>query len=245
MKSQPRKLAVFDIDGTLFRWQLFHELVTELTLSNVFPAMTYRLIDDAWQRWRGGELPFGEYEKLVIDTLSENLPNISVATLTAAAQKVVAQSGHKVHYFTHKLLKDLQAQGYYTLTISGSQQELLDAFATKYHFDDWMGVVYKQKDGHYTGSVSRATYGKKAELLTEWLVAHPEITLEGSVAVGDSDGDISLLAMVEQPIAFNPSEGLFKKAQQEAWPVVVERKNISYKFEDNHGQYVLAQTVVY
>lgn len=245
MNSKLRKLAVFDIDGTLFRWQLFHELVQELTLAKVFPSNTFRVIDDAWQRWRGGEMPFGEYEKLVVDTLIEYLPLIPVETLKAAAKKVVIQSGHKVHYFTHTLLQQLQADGYFTLAISGSQQELLDLFAAKYQFDDWIGVVYEQKYGHYTGKISRETYGRKGQLLEEWLTAHPDITLEGSVAVGDSDGDITLLEMIDTPIAFNPSDGLFKKAKEYGWDVVVERKNISYRLKEEHGTYVLAETVVY
>jgi phosphoserine phosphatase len=32
-----QKFAVFDIDGTLFRWQLFHELVAELGNQDLFP----------------------------------------------------------------------------------------------------------------------------------------------------------------------------------------------------------------
>lgn len=243
--SEKRKLAVFDIDGTLFRWQLFHEMVGELTLAKVFPSNSYRQIDDAWQQWRGGELPFGEYEKLVIDTLIGYLPLIPVATLEAAAKKVVEQSGHKVHYYTHKLLQKLQNEGYYTLTISGSQQELLDIFAKRYKFDDWIGVKYERNGGGYTGKIERVTYGRKAELLKEHLASHPELTLKDSLAIGDSDGDIDLLEIVDNPIAFNPSEGLFKAAKKNGWPVVLERKNVGYRLEPQNGNYILAETVVY
>ncbi len=245
MSDKLQKIAVFDIDGTLFRWQLFHELVTELTLAKVFPSNTYRLIDDAWQRWRGGEMPFNEYEKLVIDTLITYLPLIPVPTFEAAAKKVVAQSGHKIHYYTHNLLKKLQADGYYTLAISGSQQEVLGLFANRYKFDDCIGAVYERKGGRYTGQISREVYGRKGQLLQEYLESHPSLTLKDSVGIGDSEGDIPMLEMVENPIAFSPSEGLFKEAKERKWKVVVERKNISYTLEMQNGKYILAETVVY
>ena len=60
-----KKVAVFDVDGTLYRWQLFHELVEELTLADVFPDNTFREIDTAWNDWRGGNMHFHGYESLV------------------------------------------------------------------------------------------------------------------------------------------------------------------------------------
>lgn len=245
MTDKKKKLAIFDIDGTLFRWQLFHELVTELTLAKVFPSNTYRLIDDAWQRWRGGEMPFGEYEKLVVETLITYLPLIPIATFEAAAKKVVVQSGHKVHFYTHNLLKELQKAEYYTVAISGSQQEVLEQFAKKYGFDDCIGSVYERRNGRYTGKITREVYGNKGNLLKEYLEAHPELTLQDSVSIGDSEGDIPILEMVDNPIAFSPSEGLFESAKEHEWKVVIERKNISYTLEVQNGKYILAETIVY
>lgn len=55
------------------------------------------------------------------------------------------------------------------------------------------------------------------------------LTLEGSVGVGDTESDIPFLKMMERPIAFNPSMKLYLAAKKNAWEVVVERKDVIYK----------------
>lgn len=239
-----KKIAVFDIDGTLYRWQLFHELVEELTMAEVFPDNTFREVDTAWNDWRGGKLHFHGYESLVVETLMKYLPLIPISTFEAACDKVIAQSSHKLHAYPRQLLKDLREQGYTIVAISGSQQELLDRFAKKHDIDIAIGAVYERKDGRFTGETSRMTIGRKAIILQE-LVDEHGFTLEDSVAIGDSDGDIELLSAVERPIAFNPSEGLFEHAKTTGWPIVIERKNIAYRLERKDDALILAETVIY
>ena len=239
-----KKVAVFDVDGTLYRWQLFHELVEELTLADVFPDNTFREIDTAWNDWRGGNMHFHGYESLVVETLMKYLPLIPVTTFEAVCDKVVAQSSHKLHAYPKQLLKQLREQGYTIVAISGSQQELLDRFAKKHGIDIAIGAVYERRDGHFTGETSRMTIGRKAVIFEEVVRDHG-FTLDNSVAIGDSDGDVELLSAVEKPIAFNPSEGLFEHAKTAGWPIVIERKNIAYKLEKRDDALVLAETVVY
>lgn len=239
-----RKFAVFDIDGTLYRWQLFHELVQELTLADAFPDNTFQNIDNAWNEWRGGNLDFHGYENLVVQTLIKYLPLIPIATFEAACDKVIAQSGHKLHAYPKALLESLKQQGYVIVAISGSQQELLERFGAMHGFDIVIGAIYERKNDHFTGEFSRMTIGHKAELLAE-LIKREDLSLSGSVAIGDSDGDAEILAMVERPIAFNPSEGLFAEAKRHGWSIVVERKNIAYRMEKQDDVLVLAETIVY
>ena len=239
-----KKIAVFDIDGTLYRWQLFHELVEELTRAEVFPDNTFREVDTAWNDWRGGSLHFHSYESLVVETLMKYLPLIPVKTFEAACDKVIAQSSHKLHAYPKQLLKNLRADGYTIVAISGSQQELLNRFAAKHDIDIAIGAVYERKDGHFTGETSRMTIGHKATILQD-LVSEHDFTLDDSVAIGDSDGDIELLSSVEEPIAFNPSEGLFEHAKTAGWSIVIERKNIAYRLERKDDALILAETIIY
>ncbi|MDQ5951010.1 MAG: hypothetical protein QG639_287, partial [Patescibacteria group bacterium] len=57
---------------------------------------------------------------------------------------------------------------------------------------------------------------------------NPELIKEDSIAVGDSDGDISLLESVANPICFNPNQSLYNHAKRMKWEVVVERKDVIY-----------------
>lgn len=239
-----RPYAVFDIDGTLYRWQLFHELVQELTFAHVFPDDAFHIINDKWNQWRGGELSFGDYEQVVVDTLQTHLASIPVKTYLAACDKVVAQSKHKTHHYPRGLIKELKAQGYVIIAISGSQQELLDRFGAYYGFDIVVGAVYEHDGTTFTGSITRRTIGRKTEILDELIHTH-QLSQTGSLAIGDSDGDAEILNRVERPIAFNPSAGLFETAKSKGWPIVVERKNIAYRLQKEHDALVLAETIIY
>lgn len=236
------KFAVFDIDGTLYRWQLFHELVEELVASQAL-ADPDGLLSQTWNDWRGGKLSFHDYEhKLIQDVLYKNLADVSVEAFDRACQTVVETSGHKVHKYTLDLLKHLQQKKYLTIAISGSQQELLDRFCKLYGFDIAIGALYQRQNGRFTGEFARTTVGRKAEILKQ-LVDEHRLNFSGSLAIGDSDSDIEILSLVEQPIAFNPSEDLFAHARSAGWPIVIERKNMAYRLEGNDGKLLLAEAI--
>lgn len=238
------KFAVFDIDGTLYRWQLYHELVQALALAGVFSQTAFRELDEKWNLWRGGNVNFDEYEQFVVHTMTTSLPLIPVPTFEAACNKVIEQSVHKVHHYPKKLLENLKAQNYTIIAITGSQQELIDRFAKRYGIDIAIGALYERDGAHFTGKMLRPTIGKKAELLHH-AVAQYNLTFDGSVAIGDSDGDAALLELVEQPTAFNPSAGLFERAKREGWSIVLERKNIAYRLEKESDELILAETTIY
>lgn len=239
-----KKFAVFDIDGTLYRWQLYHELVQELAFAGVFASQAFHELNDRWNKWRGGEISFDNYEQFVVEVMVKNLPLIPVNTFEAACDKVVEQSQHKTHHYPRQLLKSLKSQDYTIIAITGSQQELIERFGKHYDFDIVVGAIYERKDGRFTGGITRPTIGKKPDILRQ-IVTENNLDWTNSLAIGDSDGDASLLELVERPIAFNPSSGLFERAKTEGWPVVVERKNIAYKMEKQGNVLVLAETIVY
>ena len=57
-------------------------------------------------------------------------------------------------------------------------------------------------------------------------VEKENLTLEASVGVGDTEGDISFLEMVENPICFNPNSKLYLLAKKKSWKTIVERKDV-------------------
>lgn len=239
----PRKVAFFDLDGTFFRWQLYHELVFELKDRNVFDEATAHQLDEALVAWQSKRRSWHDYEMKVIKALEPALASLETRLFEDAAEAVISRSGHKIYNYTKHLLDELKQEGYFALAISGSQQEIAETFAAKYGFDACIGALYERKDGKFTGTISRYVPGRKHEIIQEFLDSHSDTTLEESVAVGDSEGDISMLEMVDRPIAFNPSSGLFDKAKEAGWEIVIERKNMAYTFKKgSDGQHLLAQT---
>lgn len=239
------KIAVFDLDGTFFRWQLFYELQLELVDEGFFTPEQSKNIRDSFYNWQSRTGSFRDFEHIAVTAMDERMPLMTVDYLEEAAKRVIARSSHKVYQYTRELAASLKKDDYHLLAISGSQQEIAEPFSKLYGFDECIGCLYERKDGKYTGVILRRPYGQKARILQEYVDAHG-LSLENSVGIGDSKGDIDMLELVDRPIAFNPSEELLELALAKGWEVVIERKNIAYHLEkDSHGSVVLAKTDTY
>ncbi len=237
-----QKLAIFDIDGTLFRWQLYHELVFKLKDKGLFDEKTTARLDEAFASWTTRKETFANYEHHVVRALLDNLASIPTAVFDETAKEIVESSGRKVYAYTRNLIQELKGEGYYLLAVSGSQQEIVAPFAAEYGFDDWIGALYERNGDAFTGKVERHVPGNKDTIIKEYVTSHG-LSLQDSIAVGDSGGDITMLELVDHPIAFNPSDELLAIALQKGWKVVVERKNVAYALESNAtGTTVLSAT---
>lgn len=232
-----RKFAAFDIDGTLIRWQLYHAVTDNLHKHGYIQTGVYREVKRQRMLWKQRKTGFGDYERQLVKTFEASLKQLPADRLDAAIEEVIEEYQEQVYTFTRDLVTDLLKQGYLLFAISGSHQEIVEKLARHYGFHDWVGGRYERREGVFTGNYS-GPLGRKHEVLAE-LVAKHDATYRGSMAVGDSSGDISMLAAVEQPIAFNPEKALFEHAKDNGWAIVIERKNMVYRLEERHGAYVL------
>ena len=242
-----RKIAVFDIDGTLFRSGLYREVFYELYKMGVLPNDLTEQTTEKHREWRHrihGNA-FEEFERIMVTGLDSYLPQLRVADYEEAVKRVMDKKAENIYVYTTRLLKKLQDEGYFTLAISGSQQDLVEPFAKRYNFDAWVGQEWERGGEYFTGNVTKTHTGK--DKIIKKILKEYDLTLEGSYAVGDSNGDSGMLALVDNPIAFNPTTELLDKAMQNGWKVVIERKNISYELEGKPGAepYLLAHTTTY
>lgn len=235
----PKKFAVFDIDGTLIRWQLYHAAAERMAKQGLLGEGAYDAIQQARAVWKKREHKeaFRAYELEVIKAYMSALPKLSVADFNKIVDEIAHEYKEQTYRYTRDLVKKLKADGYLLLAISGSHQELVEHVGQQYGFDDCVGTQYLQKDGYFTGEEVFVA-GDKQKALNE-LIAKHDLSLKGSYAVGDSKSDASMLAIVEHPIAFNPDQALFDIATKEGWQIVIERKNVVYKLDQSDGKYQL------
>lgn len=236
-----RKFAVFDIDGTLIRWQLYHGLADALAQAGHIEPESYQAMRDArlqWKRRMGGT--FKDYEKQVVVIYEAMLKTLSFEQLDEAIGIVFEEYKDQVYTYTRDLIAELKKKGYLLFAISGSQAEIVAKVADYYGFDDYKATVYGRSGGKFTGGSTVGSYDKDKTL--KGLVAKHKASFTDSLAIGDSASDAVMLRLVEQPIAFNPDADLFKIARQNGWKIVLERKNMTYELEESDGRYHLAKT---
>lgn len=228
--EQKQPVAFFDIDGTIFRSSLLIELVEELVRAEVFPADArdgYQVAKRAWQN-REGE--YESYIAAVIESYLQNIKGVHYGVFADIGRRVVSQQSKRVYRYTRDLMRELSAEGYFLVAISQSPKTVLDVFCTEYGFDKVYGRMYEiGPQDCFTGAVTdEHLIQNKANIVRRVFDRHPDLTPVRSVAVGDTDGDISLLEAVARPICFNPNQKLYTHATRQGWPVVVERKDVIY-----------------
>jgi HAD superfamily hydrolase (TIGR01490 family) len=225
-----QKVAFFDIDGTIFRSSLLIELVDKFVEEEIFPPNASLGYQEEFEDWRDREGTYEAYIGAVIKTFLSNIQGVHYGALADIGRAIVAKKSKHVYRYTRDLLKELKDEGYYTIAISQSPKTILDDFCRQYGFDKVYGRMYEiGPQDRFTGEViEEHLIANKANIAKRVFQRHPELTSEGSVGVGDTEGDIPLLENVSRPICFNPNRALYDYAKQMNWSVVVERKNVIY-----------------
>jgi HAD superfamily hydrolase (TIGR01490 family) len=234
-----KKFAVFDIDGTLIRWQLYHAIVDKLAKRDMLGENAHKKLHDARMVWKRREnsKAFRQYEIELISIYESVLTTIQPSLFDEIVEEVAREYTDQTYVFTRELANKLNQKGYFLLAISGSHNELIAHVAKRYNFDDWIGTTYERSNGKFNGSKHTPSLNKQAEL--ETFVSKHNLTFKDSYAIGDSINDTTVLKMVDNPIAFNPDQELFNQAQKHHWPIVIERKNVIYQLHYKDGHYTL------
>ncbi len=225
-----RKVAIFDIDGTVFRSSLLIELVEELIKEGLVPKKIAAGYLPAQEKWMERKGTYEAYIEAVVKAFRRHIPEVSPADLERVSKRVVALRGKRVYRYTRKLIAELTRKGYFLLAISNSPKITLDCFCRQWGFDLVYGRMYQMDaDGKFANRIMHLDLIKdKAKILRRAVERHG-LTLRGSVGVGDSESDIPFLKLVDHPICFNPNARLYAAARRRGWQVVVERKDVIYK----------------
>jgi len=224
-----KKVAIFDIDGTVFRSSLLIELTDALIQEGVFSSKVIKLYSQAYENWLNRKGSYEEYIEAVVKAFIQNIKGVSYNEFSRIAKKVAVFHKDRTYQYTRDIIKSLKKKNYYLLAISNSPQMVVKEFCQKMDFDKIYGRIYEiDKQKRLTGNVLHLELiNDKAEILKR-AIEKEKLTIKGSVGVGDTESDIAFLKMVEKPICFNPNRKLYQHAKRVGWKIVVERKDVVY-----------------
>ena len=228
-RTHARPIAVFDIDGTIFRSSLAIELVERLIQKKVFPKTARRAYEKEYERWRDREGDYETYINKIVETLWGHLKGIPYKTVFRIADKLISEKHRRVYRYTRGLVKTLKKKGYFLLAVSHSPRLVVEGFTKTMGFDKAYGSLAETDAwGRFTGNpIDFHLIADKAGILKR-VVVTAGLSLKGSVGVGDTESDIPFLSLVETPICFNPNMRLYRHALRRGWKIVVERKDVIY-----------------
>ena len=142
------KFAVFDIDGTLIRWQLFHAVANKLAQLGHLPEDSWSEIQEARMRWKRRETDdaFHDYENKLIELFEKSLKQIAPEIVEEVVKEVAEEYKSQVYVYTRELASSLKNKGYKLIAISGSSEDIVGYVARNYGFDLWVGSNYGKDD---------------------------------------------------------------------------------------------------
>ncbi len=138
-----KRLAIFDIDGTVFRSSLLIELVDALIYEGIFKPDAAKIYERDKRKWLDREGNYETYIANVVKAFRKNLKGVRYGDFLRVANEVVALHKNRVYRFTRNLVKELKGKGYYLAAISHSPRIIVGSFAEKMGFDKVYGFRYE------------------------------------------------------------------------------------------------------
>ncbi len=224
-----KKVAIFDIDGTIFRSSLLIEVTNALISEGIFPTRARKVYQKSFEQWLNRKGSYEAYIADVVDAFDTYIAGVQRATFLRVVRKVMSYQKHRVYRYTRDMIVTLRKRGYVLIAISHSPRDLVVTFTKHWGFHRVYGRMFElDAQKCFTGKILHAEIiGNKAKMLAH-AVAKEHLSLRGSIALGDSEADIPMLKLVDHPICFNPNRTLYRYAKRVGWKVVVERKDVVY-----------------
>nr|WP_302597705.1 HAD-IB family hydrolase [uncultured Cellulosilyticum sp.] len=232
-----KQAAFFDIDGTIYREGLITEVFKKLvTYEMIEGSKWYNEVRPAFLNWDKRIGDYDTYLLKMVDIYTEAVQGITHEQLAYVAKRVIEQKGDRVYTFSRERIKWHKQQGHKVIAISGSPYELVKEMSKKYGMDDFRGTIYQRdEEGNYNGEVIPMwdAVSKRRAILE--LADKYELDLSQCYAYGDTAGDLTMIKMVGNPYAINPTRELISKLKEENLndkvKVIVERKDVTYRLK--------------
>lgn len=222
-----KPLAIFDIDGTIFRSSLLVELNWRLIQSGVFPQRAKKELDSYYFSWINRRGSYENYIHKVVELYDRYLKGVSQKAVERLARGVVKDHKDRAYVYTRDLIKTIR-RTHILIAISGSPMEIVKEFNRHWRFRYIFATEREVKNGVYTGRSIRVASDHKKSILLDFIKEH-KFSFVGSIGVGDTESDVGIFELVSRPICFNPNRNLYRIARRRGWKIVVERKDVVYQ----------------
>jgi HAD superfamily hydrolase (TIGR01490 family) len=235
-----RCAAFFDVDGTITREGLISELFRKMVKYELIDETKWQFeVKPAFSKWNRRVGDYDHYLQKMVDVYLDTVKNTDSYLISYIARKVIDQNYDRVYTYTRDKIKWHREQGHLIIAISGSPIELVREMAKKYKMDDYKGTVYEiGENGTYNGKITPMWDSRSKREAVLKMAAKHNLNLDACFAYGDTAGDFTMLDLVGNPYAINPTRELLNKIMENGElrgrvNVIVERKDSTYQLDVN------------
>ncbi|MBC2578226.1 HAD-IB family hydrolase [Peptostreptococcus russellii] len=231
--------AFFDIDGTLYRDSLLIEHFRKLIKYELISKSEWsEHLQTTYNNWDKRQGNYDDYMFEITNQYVNAITGLKKSDIDFASRQVIKLKADRVYKYTRSRIKWHKDKGHKVIFISGSPDYLVEKMAEKYKVDDNIGSGYIVKNGKMTGDIVPMWDSKSKDWALDVFIDKYNIDMSKSYAYGDTNGDISMLSRVGNPIAINPTRELLNhlgnsKELKEKARIIVERKDVIYELSPN------------
>src|SRR5438105_984106 len=86
-----KKLAIFDIDGTVFRSAVMMEIVDRMIQRGLLPKSAYAGLLEAKDSWKNRQGSFEQYSSRVVHLIERHFDGVDVVEFEEVAEQVIEE----------------------------------------------------------------------------------------------------------------------------------------------------------
>ena len=218
--NSKKKVAFFDVDGTLLKSTIVHCYIwmrsakapfplKHLWLVGFFPKIAYYLILDSISRTRFNQVFYRNY------------CGMNAAEIKALSTEMF-ESYLRPKIFSEAVsqIQEHKKHGTVVVLVTGSLDFIIQPIADYFAVDSVLAAKLCEQNGQFTGELTTIPLigEEKAKVMRDYADQH-EISLEESYAYSDSQSDLPMLECVGNPVVVNPEKSLRQKALKSGWEI--------------------------
>ncbi len=227
MKPTERKIALFDLDGTLVSGHLSlglfkHHLKKNQKLFSIFWFLISHFTLAPF--WKIGFISTEKYYQSWGRDVAQLMRGIEIERAKEISNWLTDEyllPTLKKNIFER--LKKHREDGYLIVLTSASFQELIKVFSNRLNIDFTIGTELEVVRDRFSGKIiPPLCFGQeKAEKVKKFLSRNNlKINFKESFAYSDSFFDLPILELVGNPVAVEPDEKLLKIARNKGWQII-------------------------
>jgi HAD superfamily hydrolase (TIGR01490 family) len=210
-----RKLALFDIDKTIYNGYTIFDLAEFQVQNGLVEPKLLEVLDSDTADYKSQKLNYEEYVKVLNEHWISFLKGKKYLDIFNNAFEFFSLNNHKFYNFVEPLFEQLK-DSHDIFLVTGEMTFIGDSVRKIFNTTGYRATEIEVIDGVISGRIMNylATREEKKHAISDLLQRY---RIDGSIAFGDSVGDIEMLSVVEKAFCVNASPELIDVVSERGW----------------------------